>query len=89
MKIYHYDIFGRYIVTKTELEKMVQANNLHSRRFWVVVFCCSLILAAMILDWVQWMPVITILAGGVVSWLAVTTFFKEKKYKIPDINTEG
>jgi hypothetical protein len=77
-----YTIFGEKTLTEKNKQRLQQ--NVSSRRFWIVVLILAIIVTAMFLpQGMQFIPVLSILAGGITAWLGLTSYFREKNYKEP------
>jgi hypothetical protein len=76
-----YDVFGELLMAEKEkrLDKETMTGNMTSRRFWVVIIILAVVVFSMFHQYgIQYIPVLSILAGGVSGWLGISTYFKEK-----------
>jgi hypothetical protein len=52
-----------------------------SRRFIAVIMSYAIMFTSLLLQAWEFIPVLTVLAAGITSYIGISTFFKEKNYK--------
>ena len=75
-----YDVFGERLTKMAEKKDRKKYLDYTSRRFIVVMLIMALIVYCIVVDKIEWITLLTIFAGGITSWLGISTFFKEKNH---------